>query len=103
LTTSCSPLFTVCAFILDTHPTPLIFWHFTSNTHPTHYFNPVTVHKINWLHPVHDRLFCILSSHTPGATFFSSSDRCVKFILSLVQLFTLVHTAVIITECHQIT
>jgi hypothetical protein len=92
-------LFMVYAFVLDTHPTPLIVWHVTSNTCPTCYFNPVTV-----LHPIHDRLFCIFSSHGPEATLFSSSTRCVKIIPSLVQLFTqLVHTAVIITECHQIT
>ena len=88
----CSPLFIVYAFILDTHPTPLIFWHFTSNTHPTHYFNPVMVHQINWLHPIHDRLFCILSSHTTEAAFFSSSDICVKIIPSLAQFFTQQHT-----------
>jgi len=43
---------------------------FTSNTCPTRYFNPVMLHEINWLHPIHDRPFCILSSHTPEATFF---------------------------------
>jgi len=61
---------------------------FTSNTHPTRYFNPVMVHQINWLHPIHDRLFCILSSHTPQATFFSSSDMCENHPFSCADFHT---------------